>query len=120
MMLVSWNYFSVLGVAPAHGRIFGRDDEVPGVANVAVVSDGFWRRRLGADPNAVGRTIVIDADAVQVVGVMPPGFRHPGRTMQTEVDAWSPRRMEHDFGVEARTPAATYRLTASGYRGGLG
>jgi putative ABC transport system permease protein len=90
MMLVNWNYFSVLGVAPAHGRVFAREDDTPGVANVAVVSDGFWRRRLGADPNAVGRTIVIDADAVQVVGVMPPGFRHPGRTMQTEVDAWSP------------------------------
>ena len=90
MMLVNWNYFSVLGVAAAHGRVFGREDDTPGVANIAVVSDSFWRRRLGADPNAIGRTVVIDADAVQVVGVMPPGFRHPGRTMQTEVDAWSP------------------------------
>ena len=90
MMLVNWNYFSVLGVAPAHGRVFGREDDTPGVANIAVVSDGFWRRRLDADPNAIGRTVVIDADAVQVVGVMPAGFHHPGRTMQTEVDVWSP------------------------------
>ncbi len=90
VMLVSWNYFSVLGVAPAHGRVFGQEDDTPGVANVAVVSDSFWRRRLGADPNAVGRTIVIDADPVQVVGVMPAGFSHPGRTVQTEVDVWSP------------------------------
>jgi putative ABC transport system permease protein len=90
MMLVSWNYFSVLGVSPAYGRTFGPQDDVPGVANIAVVSDGFWRRRLGADPQARGRTIVIDSDPIQVVGVMPPGFRHPGRTVQSEVDAWSP------------------------------
>jgi putative ABC transport system permease protein len=90
MMLVSWNYFSVLGVAPVHGRAFGPQDDVAGVANVAVVSDGFWRRRLDADPGAMGRTIVIDADPVLVVGVMPPGFRHPGRTLQSDVDVWSP------------------------------
>jgi putative ABC transport system permease protein len=90
MMLVGWRYFSVLGVAPAYGRIFAPEDDTPGVANIAVVSDGFWRRRLSADPGAVGRTIVIDEDPILVVGVMPPGFRHPGRTLQTEVDVWSP------------------------------
>ena len=90
VMLVSWNYFSVLGVAPAHGRIFSREDEVPGVANIAVVSDGFWRRRLSADPTAVGRTVVIDEDPIQIVGVMPAGFRHPGRTFGGDVDVWSP------------------------------
>jgi predicted permease len=90
MLLVSWNYFSVLGVPPAHGRVFTREDDTPGVANVAVVSDGFWRRRLNADPRAVGRSIVIDEDPILVVGVMPPGFEHPGRTAQGSVDAWSP------------------------------
>ena len=90
VMLVSWSYFSVLGVAPAHGRTFGRDDDTPGVANVAVVSDGFWRRRLNGDPQAVGRTIVIDEDSILIVGVMPRGFRHPGRTSQGDVDVWSP------------------------------
>jgi putative ABC transport system permease protein len=90
MMLVSWNYFAVLGVAPAHGRVFAASDDTPGVANIAVVSDGFWRRKLGADPAAVGRTIVIDEDPILVVGVMPAGFRHPGRTLQTDVEVWSP------------------------------
>ena len=90
MMLVSWNYFAVLGVAAAHGRVFTQQDDGPGVANIAVVSDGFWRRRLGADPEAVGRLVVIDDDPVLVVGVMPPGFQHPGRTLQNDVDAWSP------------------------------
>jgi putative ABC transport system permease protein len=87
---VSWSYFSILGVPPTRGRVFGPEDDVPGVANVAVVSDGFWRRNLGADPNAIGRTIVIDADPVVVVGVMPANFRHPGRTLQNDVEVWSP------------------------------
>jgi len=90
MMLVSWSYFSILGVAPQHGRVFGPQDDLPGVANVAVVSDGFWRRSMKADPQAIGKTIVIDTDPVVVVGVMSPGFRHPGRTLQNDVDVWSP------------------------------
>jgi predicted permease len=90
MMLVSWTYFSVLGVPPAAGRIFTREDETPGVANLAVVSDGFWRRSLNADPQAIGRTVVIDEDPILIVGVMPPGFHHPGRAAQGDVDVWSP------------------------------
>jgi predicted permease len=90
MMLVSWNYFAVLGVAPAHGRLFAREDDTPGVANIAIVSDAFWRRTLGGDPAAIGRTITIDEDPIVVVGVMPPAFRHPGRTLQNDVDVWSP------------------------------
>jgi putative ABC transport system permease protein len=90
MLLVSWNYFDVLGAAPALGRGFAREDDVPNVANIAVVSDGFWRRRLGADPRAIDQTIMIDEDPIRVVGVMPAGFGHPGRTLQNEVDVWSP------------------------------
>ena len=60
MMLVSWTYFSVLGVAPAHGRVFVVADDSPGVANIAVVSNNFWRRRLRADPNVIGQTVMID------------------------------------------------------------
>ena len=90
MMLVSWNYFAVLGVQPALGRAFDASDEVAGVANVAVVSDAFWRRALNADAGVIGKTVVIDADPVVVIGVMPPAFEHPGRTAQNAIDAWSP------------------------------
>ena len=45
---------------------------------------------MNADPQAVGRTVVIDEDPILIVGVMPPGFRHPGRTVQSDVDVWSP------------------------------
>jgi putative ABC transport system permease protein len=110
MMLVSGNYFSVLGVAPAHGRIFGPADETPGVANLAVVSDGFWRRRLSADPQAIGRTIAIDTDRIMVVGVMPPGFRHPGRTLQSQVDVWSPA----GFGSGTSAPSSRSRRRLEG------
>lgn len=90
MMLVSASYFTVIAVPPAYGRVFGPTDDVPGVADIAVVSDGFWRRHLKADPNAIGTRITIDSDPVVVVGVMPPNFRHPGRTLQNEVEVWSP------------------------------
>ena len=90
MMLVSWNYFAVLGVSPEYGRVFEATDDVPNVANIAVVSNEFWRRSLNADPQAVGRSIEIDGDGVLVVGVMPASFRHPGRTLQNDVDVWSP------------------------------
>ncbi len=102
MMLVSVTYFDVLGVAPAHGRTFGREDDTAGVADVAVVSDGFFRRRLGADPDAVGRTIVIDSDPIRIVGVMPAGFRHPGRTVQTDVDVWSPSGFRTGLAPQSR------------------
>ena len=110
MMFVSWNYFSILGVAPAYGRFFGPQDDVPGVANVAVVSNGFWRRRLNADPQAIGRTIVIDTDSVMVVGVMPASFRHPGRTLQNDVDVWSPS----GFRGSAKAPLSRNRRRIDG------
>jgi putative ABC transport system permease protein len=90
VMLVSWNYFSILGAAPEFGRIFGPQDNGPGIPEVAVVSNGYWRRRLGGDPQVIGRTLVVDGDTFVLVGVMPPTFRHPGRTVQSEVDLWSP------------------------------
>ena len=90
VMLVSWNYFSILGARPQLGRVFGIEDNAPGIPEATVVSDGYWRRRLGADPNVLGRRLLVDGDPVVVVGVMPPGFKHPGRTVQTEVDMWAP------------------------------
>jgi putative ABC transport system permease protein len=90
VLLVSANYFSLLGAAPALGRVFGPQDEAVGIAPVIIVSDAYWRRRLGADPNALGKTITVDGDPAVLVGVMPAGFRHPGRTLQSDVQVWSP------------------------------
>jgi putative ABC transport system permease protein len=72
---VSAPYFSLLGVAPAYGRTFRPDeDEVAGRDAVVVLSDGLWRRRFGADPSIVNRTIQTAAGTYTVVGIMPPGF----------------------------------------------
>jgi predicted permease len=88
--LDSGNYFELLGVNAALGRVFGPKDQVPGNATVAVISDGIWKRRFGADPNILGRQIQIDNDAYSVIGVLPPRFRHPGRSTEMETDVWIP------------------------------
>ena len=90
VMLVSPNYFSILKGEPELGRVFGPDDNAPGIPEVVIASNGYWRRRLGADRNAIGKTLVVDGDPFVLVGVMPPEFKHPSRTAQTEVDLWSP------------------------------
>jgi predicted permease len=89
-LLVTWNYYSILGAEAKLGRVFGPGDDGPGIPQVAVVSDGYWRRRLGADPHALGKTLMVDDDPYVLIGVMPPGFHHPGRTAQSEVDFWAP------------------------------
>src|SRR5215470_15948507 len=67
--VVSANYFEVLGVAPALGRTFTRDD-----SSVAVLSEGFWRRRFRADPKILGSTIRINQQELIVIGIAPPEF----------------------------------------------
>jgi putative ABC transport system permease protein len=66
--------FATIGLAPILGRTFAPDD---GAREAVVVSEGFWLRRLGGDPAAVGRTITLDGVAHEVVGVVPPDFRFP-------------------------------------------
>src|SRR5580698_5092276 len=72
----SFSYFSMLGVTPQIGRLFGPQDFALGFASVAVISDGLWRRAYAADPNALGRTIRLDNDPFTIIGVLPRGFRH--------------------------------------------
>ena len=82
-LLASPSYFDVLGVRPQLGRLFGPQDTAPGINEVLVISDALWRRRFGASPDAIGRTLRIDNDWYTVVGVLPPEFRHPGRSVLT-------------------------------------
>src|SRR5262249_23748113 len=70
------------------GRLIGPQDEAEGFAEVAVISDSLWRREFGADPNIIGHRLQLDNDPYTIVGVLPPGFRHPGRTVSTDVDVW--------------------------------
>jgi predicted permease len=90
VLLASPNYFDLLGVHAAVGRTFSPRDAVPGIATVAVISDGLWRRGFGGDPKVVGRTLRIDEDVYEIIGVMPASFRHPSVTLETDVEVWAP------------------------------
>jgi predicted permease len=85
----SANYFTVLKVPPQLGRVYTQADAQPGFTMGVVISDGFWRRNFAGDPGVLGKKIRVDGDLYTVIGVMPPGFRHPGRTLTTEVDLWA-------------------------------
>ncbi len=73
--LVTGNYFDVLGVGAARGRLLRPDDDLrPGAHPVAVLSWSCWQKRFGADPTAVGRTVKINGMDFTILGVTPPGF----------------------------------------------
>lgn len=74
-MGVTPEFFPLLGVAPALGRTFSAEDDVPGHDAVAVLSHTFWVSRLGADPDVIGRTLRLSGETVTVIGVMPERFR---------------------------------------------
>jgi predicted permease len=83
------SYFELLGATPALGRIYTQSEWVPGFLDGVVISDGLWKRQFGSDPHIIGRRVRVDEDAYTVVGVMPPGFRHPGNTLGGDVDIWA-------------------------------
>src|SRR5215216_490328 len=82
------DFFPLMGVAPAHGRVFKPEEFEPGVDNVIVLSDRFWTQRFGSDPSVIGRKIQLDGKTVEIVGVMPPGFDHP--MLWGPIDTWQP------------------------------
>jgi predicted permease len=73
--LVSGNYFEVLGVRPAVGRLFNAaDDRTPGAHPVAVLSHGFWTRRFGSNPAVLNQTLTVNGHPLTIVGVAAQGF----------------------------------------------
>jgi putative ABC transport system permease protein len=115
LLAVSANYFALLGANAQLGRVFGPQDHTPGFAEGVVISDGLWRRLFGADPNVLGRKIYADNDLYTIIGVMPPGFRHPGKTLRNEVEMWATAGFTaNPFGppvrVQRMLPGAIARL----------
>jgi predicted permease len=80
--------FSTLGIAPALGRVFTDEEELPGAPKVVVLSHGAWTRRYGQDPGVLGRTLILDDAPYEIVGVMPPDFQFPAGNR--EVELWAP------------------------------
>jgi predicted permease len=94
--VVSRDFFATLGVNPLLGRTFSADESRPGGQRAVVLSADAWRRFFAADPNVIGRSLVLDGDAYSVVGVMPDGFAFP----DARVQAWLPM----PFITEAKIP----------------
>jgi putative ABC transport system permease protein len=80
---VSSNFFDILGIRPARGRGFLAGEDAQTAPRVAILSDGLWRRRFGADPSIIGRTIRLDDFPTTVVGIAPPELKLP-----VGVDLW--------------------------------
>ena len=89
MLGTGFDYFQILGAHPALGRVYGPQDAVPGFTEAVVISDGLWKRQFGGDPHILGRRIRVDEDGYTIVGVMPPEFRHPGKTLAGDVELWA-------------------------------
>jgi predicted permease len=112
---VTSGYFAALGVRPARGRFFlPAEDGGRGTGPVVVVSDAFWRDRLDADPEVLGRTISLNRHPLTIVGVAPAGFH--GHVGIVRSDVWVPLSLaptltggERDF---ARRDAFGYSLIA--------
>ena len=95
-VLVSGNYFSVLGVNALHGRVITPDDDTaPGAHPVVVLSYAFWNNKLGANQNSVGQTVRINGFPYTVIGIAPPGFY--GDTVGDAQDFWVPVTMQEQI-----------------------
>src|SRR5262249_24992819 len=74
---VSANLFQMLGVNAARGHTFTADNDEPANRHVVVVTDECWQRRFGGDPDLVGRTLILNSESYEVIGVLPRGFELP-------------------------------------------
>jgi predicted permease len=75
VVFVSDGVFQALGTPPELGRWFSADDQVPGGPPTVILSYGYWERRFGRDRSVIGRNILVDSGAREIVGVMPKGFQ---------------------------------------------
>lgn len=102
---VSSNLLPLLGVHPALGRHFLPEEDVPGGANVVLISHDIWRDRFASDPGVIGQTVRLDDDVREIVGVMPEGFHFEisGQLWTPlQADPASERRGDRRLGVIAR------------------
>lgn len=90
---VTSRFLLVLGISPVLGRDFSPREERFGGPPAVLISDRFWRRRYGSDPNVIGKTLRAPTTPYLIVGVMPASFQYPDR----DVDLWSPAPSDAPF-----------------------
>ncbi len=108
--IVTASFFRVMGMQPMSGRYFGDDEEGPDAPAVAVVSYAFWRNRLSANADVVGKTIALDRQPRTIIGVMPQGFDFPRGTQ-----VWVPSGMQvssQSFPVSPERPILSVSILA--------
>ncbi len=119
--VVTWTYFSLLGIRPALGRDFTDADDRPGSPPVAIVTHGFWQRRLGGRADVIGKPIRLDGVDHTLAGVLPPTNSPLERRQDFFAAAqWRPPSRKGPFFVtvlgrlrsEAARPAAAEELRA--------
>ncbi len=94
--LVSGGLFQLLGLRPAHGRLFTPDDDRdPSGHPVLVIGHGFFERRFGGDPSVVGRTVSVNSHPMTIVGVAPEGFH--GIEVGSAIDVYAPLAMQQEL-----------------------
>ncbi|MBV9879374.1 MAG: ABC transporter permease [Gemmatirosa sp.] len=126
---VTPSLFGVLDIRPALGRLFTAEEGIAADPRVVLIGDALWRRRFGADPHVVGRTIELGGRSLQIVGVLPPGASLPDRATEMweplRVDPADPPRNNHVYSgigllregasaeqADAELRAITHRITS--------
>ena len=111
--LVIGDFFETLRTTPFMGRLITADETFEGAPNIAVVSHGFWTRRLGEAPEAIGRSITLDGEVFTIVGVTPAEFRFPLRIAQRRLaDRRCRPRVRAEPPGEGRTALSARSATA--------
>jgi putative ABC transport system permease protein len=100
---VTGNFFAMLGARASLGRLILPDDDHVGQAPVAVLSDEFWRSRLGGDPSIVGKTLAIDGEPTTIVGIAPRDFHVPHGFNVIRADIWTPIRFTAEQMAQRRS-----------------
>jgi len=93
------SFFPLLGVSASLGRTLLEEENEPGRTPAVVLTDAFWRSKLGADPHVVGRTLRLDGQPALVVGVLAPGFHfdYPTLRIPEPVDVYVSYPLEHSY-----------------------
>ena len=108
---VTADYFPLLRVKPVLGRVFTREEDKPGAADVVLISYGLWQRRFGGDPNIIGREVNLGGKTT-VIGVMPRGFQYP--ITDEPQDFWEPMFPAQWLTKEAREERANRFMSVIG------
>ena len=105
-LIVTANFFSLLGVEAQEGRIFQPADGIAGAPRVAVISQKYWRQRFAGDKAMIGKTLTISGEPVTLVGVMPSGFQ------DDSFQIWlNPRQIVPDWQLHSNVNLLSQRST---------